>query len=553
MRHRSSYTRLSYAGPIITLIAFTAAAFTLDGCLLMDSRYQALMDSLENAKSTSTDQGGYEGTILDLPFSEGYESLCTQGTNDTPTHMGQSTIEDLDFDTPNGQADLVYAPIGGTAHVHMESSSRNFGYHVNIDLGDGTYVVVAHMADVFIADGAEVAAGEILGYEGCTGKCDGDHVHIGVHDGDAGLMAEYGDSIEVAYFVDDVSTGEVGIELAADDFVCGLDGSGDTYRSLLPITYWHPNGTLIMTPDDNNVYLLQDGKRRWIETQDVFWALGYSFDQVVLVSPEELACYDVGETIDSASDVRFAIDNVFFRDGDLVKEVSRSDVYVISDGMAMPIQTWEIYLRLGFGQRTVKTIDDGTILSYGVPAGNCAAGYACIDTNVIETCGGSVAGTGGADNGGQDTTGNENNTDTGSSGNVEEEVNDTGTNTDPSTVEICYLPGETMADGELYLDGIAFTYWVSPVADTAKSGDTDMCATVTANPHETVKLNAWYQTSAGSETYWAAYNNWCKSIDFRGSVQVNGMTVPVTTAPWSAAVWASDPCSIGGDGYIEIP
>ena len=545
MRRTQNVSRLP-AGTIITLVTLTLGAFALDGCLWMDPRYQELMD----ARNGSGDQGGYDGVVIDLPFANGYESLCTQGTHDTPTHNSKSTELDLDFDTPNGDQDLVFAPIGGTAYVHTESSSRNFGYHVNIDLGDGTYVVLAHFADVFVSDGSEVAAGQILGYEGCTGNCDGDHVHAGLHDGDASLMAEYGESIEVGYFVDNVSTGETDLTVSSEEFACGLDGAGDTYQSLLPVTSWHPNGTLVKTPDDNNVYLIDHGMRRWIETEDVFWELGYDFSEVVLISPDELACYGAGETIVNADDVAFTVDNAMFRDGDLVKEASRSDVYVISEGMAMPIQTWEIFLRLGFGSRAVTTVDDGVIASYGLSSGNCSSGYACIDAEAIESCGGSVAGTGGAE--GQES---EESGDEGSS--EEEEEADDEDDEDPQSkigaVEVCYLPGTTMAEGELYLDGDAFTYWGSPVADTASSGDTRLCATVEADSGEQLKLNAWYATSSGGNVYWAAYNDNCTSVEFRGTVQVDGVSVVLVVSPWSADAWESDPCSIGADAYFEVP
>ncbi|MEK7665415.1 MAG: M23 family metallopeptidase [Patescibacteria group bacterium] len=588
MSHKEFQLRL-YAVPIITFIF----ASGMVGCLMMDPLYREFIESLENPGS-STDQGGYDGVVIDLPFHDGYKTLCTQGPFDTYSHAGDSTELDLDFDTPNGESDIVYAPIGGTAYVHMESASLNFGYHVNIVLGDGTYVVLAHMSDIFVSDGFEVAAGQILGYEGCTGKCSGDHVHIGLHEGDGRLMAEYGESIEVGYFVDNVSTGESELVLESEDFVCGLDGAGETYRSLLPVTNWHPNGTLVKTPDDNNVYLVEDGERRWIESEDVFWDLGYDFSEVVLISPDELDCMDVGEAIDETSDVSWRVDNAYFRDGDIVKEASRSDLYVVSDGMALPIETWDIFLRLGFSSRYIVTVGDGTIADTGLPMGSCSSDYGCIDAEMIETCGGSVAGIGGAENDDDDERNDTDELDTGDTYDDEElpnEKEDTGgeaeneeeefdtgsadeeesdepddeeeeldtSETDEvvtyedTTVEVCYLPGVTMYDGNLYLDGNTFTYWGSPVADDADNGDTAMCVSVEAESGEEIKLNAWYQTSSSGDVYWAAYNNDCLSIDMRGTVEVDGVSVTVDTDPWSASVWATDPCSIGGDAYFEVP
>ncbi len=401
---------------------------------------------------TIGDAGGYEEVVLDLPFAGGYQTLCTQGAHGSYSHDGNSTEFDIDLDTPNGENDLVYAPVGGVARVHTESSTKNFGYHVNIDRDDGTYVVVAHLSDVFVADGSEVAAGQIMGFEGCTGACSGDHVHIGLHEGDALKMAEYGTSVGVNYFVDDATTGAEGQTVTSEDVLCGTE-DGHNYRSKLVVGTWHPNGSLVKTPDDNNVYRIENNTRRWIETEDVFWALGYDFRDVVLVSPDELDCYDVGSPITSSGERpeswTSADGTVTLSEGDLVKEESKSDVYVVTDGVAAPIDSWEVFLKLGFGARTIRVVEDGLVRDVLGSVGSCVSGYACIGEASLAVC--ATVGSEELDEGGTTNTGAETDHET-EDGTTEDGTSDSnteGSDTADSNEAEPYEDAWSMLEGEI--------------------------------------------------------------------------------------------------------
>lgn len=693
-------------------------------------------------------QGGATGPVIDLPFASGHAALCTQGAGGTFSHTLAYTSEDLDFDTPNDKVELLYAPVGGYAYTHEESATRNFGYHVNIDLGDGTYVVVAHLSDPFVPTGLEVAAGQILGFEGCTGACTGDHVHVGLHEGDAAQPAENGTSVPVSYFVDDVTSGESGVTLAGDAFTCGTPG-GSTYASRLPVTHWHPNGSLVAVPGDAATYVLADGVLRWIENETTFWSMGYDFDDVAYISPEEKSCYAEGEMIDAETKLQAVTDgdggiwmavgteadplryrimvkengwegvlaswgfgytmavppatgpaadavldlypqhagHAKFRDGSLVKEASASDVYAVTDGVAMPIETWDTLLRLGWGERPIVTVPDGVVADVQETVGSCASDFWCLDLSPTERCtlengapfdtsevatykdanddpssmleeeiedgefalvylppagvegesaklvatvtdadgavlfedklvavnyaGGHLVYTtkslpsdgvftftaayvekmipqdacgvieGGAPfvNGviyaqyGSEVLTLETEEVDGvcllqyrwESATVSvpdddsetEETDDGDSDSDPPDdsedplTTICYSAGVTMASGELYVDGANFSYWDQNPADSA-SWEDEMCATVETISGELITLNAWFDAGDGV-TQWAAYNNWCQSIDWQGTVTVDGAVVSVTADPWSDAAWIADPCNTGGDGHFNVP
>ncbi|TAK04002.1 M23 family metallopeptidase [Patescibacteria group bacterium] len=330
------------------------------------------------------DVGGATDGIaaLHLPVPAGASMLCTQGTDGEHSHRARSTRHDLDLDTRNDRDEEAYAPIAGIARVHDEDPATGFGIHVNVDLGDGTYALVAHLKRAFVTDGQEVAVGTLIGYEGCTGACDGDHVHVGVHRGDAALPAERGESIPSAVLV----RGADGTSLRLDgsDAVCGIPG-GRSYASDLAVPLRHPDGALVKTPADPHVYQLDGGGARHVVDENAFYALGYDFDDVLTISDEELACYGVGATISSPADLDWTPAPGLVT-GTLVREMSRSDVYAVTPRGLMPIADWPTLLMLGYAPARIRFVPDGTLAASGLPLGDCTTGFGCVTRARVSTC-----------------------------------------------------------------------------------------------------------------------------------------------------------------------
>ena len=441
-----SFNRFISSSYLSTLFISVIMAVSTTGCMPDE-----MFSSGAGEAGSSSDQGG-DGIVLQLPFPAGTESLCTQGAGGSHSHGSDSTRYDIDLDTDNNVDDEIYAPIGGVAYVHMNSATSGFGYHVNIDVGDGRYAVVAHLDDIFIQDGQEVVVGQLIGYEGCTGNCSGDHVHVGLHEGDAAQDATNGTSVEVNYWAADATVyGEPQI-IGSSDFICGLTSEGDPvqgsfYESALPVTMWHPDGTLVKTPDNARTYVLDGGDLRWIQDESVFWSLGYDFDEVVLISDEELGCYGDASSFTSETLIDAVYDEqgdlwlvvgaegdsdryrqqvrqtawfsvlqswglsytvgdpptineslldwpvqggyAGFRSGTLVSEHATSDVYAIDGDDALPIISWDVYLMMGFASRTVMEVEDGAV-SLLHDTGSCTADVGCIDMDAVTTCGGGM-------------------------------------------------------------------------------------------------------------------------------------------------------------------
>lgn len=397
--------------------------------------------------------GGRDAVTINLPFAEGESYRCSQGANGAYSHTGSSTRYDADFDTPNDVDEIVYAPVGGIAFVHDSDPYTNFGYHVNIDQGDGTYIIMAHLASIFVESGSEVAAGQIVGFEGTTGNSTGDHLHIGRHDGDAEDDGIYGTSQEgLEFSASDATLGSSVENIAVGDLVCSVT-SGHFYTSVLPVPLWHPNGTLVKTPGESTVYLMEDGVAEPFITEASFVTRNFDFADVVLISDAELACVSEGDGISTETEVSAVYDddgdggvwllqgnesasdrsrqrvgtfgwqgvlkswginastyddlpqnsdlddvladypttsttNVTYRDGTLVSPSDASDVYFMSDGVAMPIETWRAFLLAGFGNRSVLEVERSEFESVVSVRGSCTTDTYCLTERDLTTCGG---------------------------------------------------------------------------------------------------------------------------------------------------------------------
>jgi hypothetical protein len=200
----------------------------------------------------ASDVGGGDingATTVHMPFPAETSWLCTQGAGGDYSHGYNSTRFDLDFDTPNPpmQAAELFAPQYGVARVHMGSSG--FGNHINIDMSDGTYILLGHMSEVWVEDGEFVVAGRLLGLAGCTGACTGDHVHFGLHRGDAGRNANEGESVPFNVLAVDYTMSATPRPYRSEDFVCGLTG-GRYYESVLPVSWGELDDDDVSDDDD---------------------------------------------------------------------------------------------------------------------------------------------------------------------------------------------------------------------------------------------------------------------------------------------------------------
>lgn len=360
-----------YLGPCVVAMV----TLLYEGCALPEPLPE------ESPVSASDMGGAVTRGILNLPFADGVAALCTQGNGGDYSHDFRSTRFAVDLDTPNDRDQAVYAPSSGVARVHDDPSSP-FGIHVCVDRLDGTCALVAHLKRAIVRDGAEVAEGTLVGIEGCTGACTGDHAHLALMEGDASLDASRLASVTMSLLVR-LEGGEMDL-VDSSEMSCGVP-DGARYASALAAAMRHPDGTLVQVPGDLRVYQLDGGAARHVLDEDAFHALGYDFRDVVLVAQEELSCYEAGTAIASLADLSWrAVPGLTV--GTLVREASRSDVYAVTAFGLMPVEDWRTLLMLGYDPARVRFVADGTLARSGLPLGDCASGFGCVTRQVMSSC-----------------------------------------------------------------------------------------------------------------------------------------------------------------------
>ena len=84
--------------------------------------------------------------------------------------------------------------VGGPGVARVQFSSAGFGNNVvvRVATNGGTYFVrYAHLAAIAVADGDQVAIGDLLGWEGSTGYSTGPHLHFETDLGSASVAAAH--------------------------------------------------------------------------------------------------------------------------------------------------------------------------------------------------------------------------------------------------------------------------------------------------------------------------------------------------------------------------
>jgi murein DD-endopeptidase MepM/ murein hydrolase activator NlpD len=89
---------------------------------------------------------------------------------------------DIDlFEDPNAP---IAAAKKGIVTFAGGNSCCSYGLYVVVDHGDGTQTLYAHLSQISVVQGQQVAQGQLLGYGGRTGYATGNHLHFEIHVGD---------------------------------------------------------------------------------------------------------------------------------------------------------------------------------------------------------------------------------------------------------------------------------------------------------------------------------------------------------------------------------
>ena len=115
-----------------------------------------------------------------------------------------------------------------------------------------------------------------------------------------------------------------------------------------------PNQNLIRLVKGNGpeVFVIQDGKRRWITDSKTFDAYGFDYSEVKEIFDEELNSYPQGTPIT--------------KNGTLLKASNSTDIYLISNGTRRLVRA-NVFDKHQFRREDINCVSDNYLLS--IPEG----------------------------------------------------------------------------------------------------------------------------------------------------------------------------------------
>lgn len=113
------------------------------------------------------------------PVGESWRSVVTSefGYRKDPFTGQAAGHGGIDLGMPKGTP--IRAALPGTVYV-VRYATSGYGYHVMIDHGGGFVTLYGHCSRLFVTEGQQVQAGEVIAEVGSTGRSTGNHLHFEV-------------------------------------------------------------------------------------------------------------------------------------------------------------------------------------------------------------------------------------------------------------------------------------------------------------------------------------------------------------------------------------
>ncbi len=155
-------------------------------------------------------------------------------------------------------------------------------------------------------------------------------------------------SSTIVYHYRVISTDANGNKAVSGDktFITLAGGNPDLNNiPLPPATSSYPDGTLIKIPESFKVYVIIQGKKKWISTPEVFETLGYKWTAIAVVDKAD-------------------IDRIADYEDNLIRAINDYKVYIVVNGIKRHIPNPEIFLDYGFAWTDVKDVPQAVIDKY---------------------------------------------------------------------------------------------------------------------------------------------------------------------------------------------
>jgi hypothetical protein len=112
-----------------------------------------------------------------------------------------------------------------------------------------------------------------------------------------------------------------------------------------------PNRSLIRIKNKPTVYMIEDGIKQPIPSEEVLFSQGLTFDDVEVVEQDEADTYADGDAVNYA-------------DGTIVQEEGKPEVYVIENGEKKHIQDPKAFVSLGYSWNNIVKVKPGILGLY---------------------------------------------------------------------------------------------------------------------------------------------------------------------------------------------
>jgi len=113
----------------------------------------------------------------------------------------------------------------------------------------------------------------------------------------------------------------------------------------------YPDGTIIRIEIDNTYWHIERGSRRPFRTRTEMASYGFDLNNAVVVSPEDLARYAIGEAMQ-------------IRGGSLLRDLASGQLYLMQEGTLLPFDSAEVLIGSGYDLNAVRDMESGEIQNY---------------------------------------------------------------------------------------------------------------------------------------------------------------------------------------------
>lgn len=140
---------------------------------IVDTNEERLREVENEIRATISSSGSYGSGSGRLIYPTDSHTISAG----YPNYSSGAYHGGIDFPVSTGSN--IYAAGSGVV-IKVAYLNYSYGYHIIIDHGDGLSTLYAHNSQIFVSEGQQVSAGQVIAASGSTGNSTGPHCHFEV-------------------------------------------------------------------------------------------------------------------------------------------------------------------------------------------------------------------------------------------------------------------------------------------------------------------------------------------------------------------------------------